>query len=296
MEFLPRSKNERRLVILVLVSLAVILVMARLYLSPDDPKVFKDLADSFIATIIVTVGIAVLLRHIDLNTKFELESRILYPSEIGNELAEAAEHANFWEYRGGCGRYERFEVLPTLAKTATRSGRNREIKIELLDPNDIALCEKYATYRHNRLSGRGEWTVTRVRQEVLSTIVSAYNHSKQANLEVEVFLSTGFSLFRVDLHDAYAVVTQEDSKLPALKLVSDSHFYREIEEDLRVSRSLARRLDFGAARDAIRDAATLQVVATALALNLNGVNLDEVLKDALNPPEPYKRIDKWLAK
>ena len=290
MDFLPKSKRERNIVVLLLLTLTALLVIGRIVFTPDSQTVAKDLVDSLVTTTMVTLVLALVLRYLDLNSKYHLESKMLYPSEISGELSDAAKIATEWEYRGGCGRYQRFDVLPALANSATASGRGRYAYVEILDPDNTELCEKYATYRNNRRSGRGAWSADRVRLEVLATIFSAYNYAKTANLEVELYLASGFSLFRVDLSDKYAVVTQEDERLPALKLAAESHYYREIQEDLRITRSTAKKLPIHTSRLQVRCRESLNQVAEALGVGLQGIQsekLDELIVMIHSPASPY---------
>lgn len=171
------------------------------------------------------------------------EIEVIGPKEIRPMLMEATGKTKRWIYKGSCGRYTRASTLPRLADSAKRKRMRHDIEISVLDPSDDALCEAYASYRRGfekNEYGSG-WTVTRVREEVLATILSVLKDDYRS-LDTKVYLVRQFSTFRLDITDEFVVVTREDPKAGALRAERGSFYYESFIEDARVYQKQGKSL------------------------------------------------------
>src|SRR6266496_673104 len=159
---------------------------------------------------------------------------------LTRDFEQAILDTGFWIYKGGTGTYLRAVTLPGNAENALRHRTRREISIEILDPTDVGLCERYGRMRRSldpEPDRSGEtWTTARVRNESYATILAAsYYRERHGLLDIQVGLSGTMSLFRYDLASPYIIITQEDGAAPALEAGSGTYFYNSYLNELRLS-------------------------------------------------------------
>jgi hypothetical protein len=79
--------------------------------------------------------------------------------------------------------------------------------------------------------------------ECLATVISAYVYMAEAPLmKMELYLSDVATGFRYDLCDNHILITREDPRAPAIKAVRGSYLFRAFSNELRLSRSQAKRV------------------------------------------------------
>lgn len=162
----------------------------------------------------------------------------------GLRLATARQQTRDWSFSGAMGRYTRAETLPKLAQACKEDGLSRRVVLQLLDPRDARLCERYANLRGSlRSADKAPWSVLHVQTEVVATIVAAYAiAAQQSQLDLRVGLRGSVSQQRYDLSDTEVIITTEDERREALVFPAGSPFYDIIREELRLSLTQANVL------------------------------------------------------
>jgi hypothetical protein len=176
-------------------------------------------------------------------------ARLVSGSEVAQALAEARRHTDRWIFKGGTGVDLRAETLPEFAKMAREEQRPLELRLEIVDPADQALCEGYAqVLAAHEPSGSTLWTADRVRQEVYATILAAARENQRVKyLNVEIRLSSVVSTLRWDLSDTGVIMAEPAG--PAMVFKKDSPYYATCKRELTVSFDQARRVPLDAAKD-----------------------------------------------
>jgi len=164
------------------------------------------------------------------------------PSKIGATLSEMIWPTHEYWYRGHIGSYPRAVLVPELARHSREEIKDVDVYFLVIDPADQKTCQIYAKYRAG-LPGGEKWTLQRVRQELLATILSCYSRKiTDPQLRVHVGLLDEFTIFRVDLTARGALMTQISEKEEALRYDLESPAYASLRQDLRLSYEQARLL------------------------------------------------------
>lgn len=300
------DRRATRNIFFALIALAVIVLMGvRYFVLPDhDPslsqgklpflaKILEDLS----TTLIVTVAVTVLLKWLTPSRVRNSGATIIEPRELKYHFADALTSSNEWRFSGGCGRYFRSAVLKEMARRATLDSSHKAVTAIILNPENDALCEQHARYRAGTRRGKNEgiWTKTRVKQELLATIVltkkSAYTSGL---LRARILTSDHFSTFRVDISQACAIETREDPTAPALRSDSGSYFYDALADEHRLLAEQAREIVNGEAEcHVVNDLSSLKAAIKAMDINLLALRLSdedlagilELIHNATNPYE-----------
>jgi hypothetical protein len=167
---------------------------------------------------------------------------------LTHDFEQAILDTRLWIYKGGTGTYLRAVTLPGNAENALRHRTRREISIEILDPTNLELCDRYGRMRRSldpMPDKTGEtWTTERVRNESYATILAAaYHRERHGLLDIQLGLSSTMSLFRYDLSSRYIIITQEDGTAPALEANNGTYFYNSYLNELRFSFEQSRKID-----------------------------------------------------
>lgn len=202
-----------------------------------------DFLDKLVISLIVTVFIGSFVFMITPDSVLKSKVEEVAPREIGAYLEDALQSSNVWWYSGGCGRHFRTKTLPEMAKHARNRSLTREVTGMILDPSNASLCEQYANYRRGVKSGTNEntWTIKRVRQELIATIVKTSIVKKQEPLlRLRLCLLNSFSSVRFDLSSEYILLTKEDKSAPAIRLDAGTYFYQWYRDELVLAESQSR--------------------------------------------------------
>ncbi len=176
--------------------------------------------------------------------------RVLHGSEVGQALAEARRHTDRWAFKGGTGTYIRAVTLPDCLEHARRRNATLQFAIEIIDPTDEAVCERYAQFRRSLApDAPGErWTVDRTRKESYATVLAACWHRQRSGLlTIDVRLSAQMTTFRYDLSSSCVIITQENPQTPALRIDRTELYYNRYNIELQFSREQSRRVPIEAA-------------------------------------------------
>jgi hypothetical protein len=168
------------------------------------------------------------------------------PQEIGQAHAAARRGTDRWIFKGGTGTYIRAVTLRECVAAAKREKRHFTIRLEIIDPTDVDVCEAYAHFRRSLSDapdGTGEmWTTDRTRKESYATILAAFwQRQRYGLLDAVVGLSSTMTTFRWDLSSNAVIMTVEDPNR-AMMAPSGTFYYESCETELRTSLEQARRV------------------------------------------------------
>ncbi|MFS2213733.1 hypothetical protein ACCD08_04425 [Telluria sp. Tellsp104] len=204
-------------------------------------KILEDLSTSITVTFVISIIVWWLTPKSAENAKVI----VLDASELKREFKSALDRSDSWWFYGGCGRYFRSAVLSTMASRATADSSNKSLRAIILDPGNARLCEQHADYRAATSQGRndGNWTTSRVKCELLATIVLCLR-TQQSNglLHLQISVSDRFSTFRADISNSSAIETREDPKAPALKCPESSDFYKALKTEYEMLARQSRQI------------------------------------------------------
>lgn len=242
MQEVLRAKYTRK-VFLACTSLSIIVLILISYLViPENvtnlawKKFLTDLCNGISFSLISTIFIGLFIYYFTPEIKSNPEIEIAEARQLSELFDEAFPTTKKWWYTGGCGRYFRTKTLPEMVKRARTDSHTREIKVIILDPQNIELCTAHAHYRSSTASAKLEseqWTPKKVQNELYATIITTLILQIKNNLlSVKLSLAPIFSTFRLDLSDRYVIVTKEDRKAPAIKCSSTSYYYESYKAEI----------------------------------------------------------------
>jgi len=186
---------------------------------------------------------------------------------------EACRTTKSWEFRGAIGEVLRTATLP--AYVEAKAAARLDLRIEILDPDDRALCEAYA--KHRTLLG-GQWNAQRVREELLATVFAACWYRQQhRSLDIRVGLASVLHTIRWEAADDVLIVGEEGKTGYALVIESDKPYYDAFTSDMATSFRRARELPVAASAqvelpDRLRGSEVREVFT---ALGLDVADLDD---------------------
>lgn len=173
----------------------------------------------------------------------------VHPKDIDAELKASVSISREYFFRGRSARYFRSTILPLIEAGSRGSSATRVVWLLMPDPSDEALMASYARFR-NAAAFRGkasDWTAWDIQKEILAAVVAfAAKSRSNPHLEFHVGLSRSFSILRVNMTDATAVLTRDDPKLPAFKAARGTVFYDSYREDIQLSIRQAGEVDLTA--------------------------------------------------
>jgi hypothetical protein len=227
---------------------------------------------------------------------------VLTGADVRAALADARAHTDRWHFKGGTGTYLRAVTLPECVENARRRKGRLQVRVEILDPTDEAVCRRYAEFRTalspDRPDGTGErWTLDRTRKEAFATVLAACWY-KQRNglLDLELRLSGVMSTFRYDLSSRCIVLTQEDPSAPALRIGAGTFYYERWSTELVASLEQARAVPVGSDRQVRLSARPtvdetrrlLDGVGTPLPRSFTDRDVTDIVQKAIEPRNPYE--------
>jgi len=276
-DILSRPQFRKNAVLILLLSIFA-LICSRYLILPIFEAHLKATPSQFVAKLLedlstsITVTLAISIIVWWLTPKSEENARVIVldASELKREFKSALDRSDWWWFYGGCGRYFRSAVLNYMAARATADSSNKSLRAIILDPGNARLCEQHADYRAATSQGRndGNWTASRVKCELLATIVLCLR-AQQSNglLHLQISVSDRFSTFRADISNSAAIETREDPKAPALKFPESSDFYRALKTEYEMLAKQSRNIsDPDRVCKNVVDIVTLQDAIDKLAL------------------------------
>ena len=227
--------------------------------------------------------------------------RVIGGAEVAQVLEEARRDTDRWFFKGGTGTYIRARTLPECVAAARRDRRTLLVRLEILDPSNVEVCEAYARHRRSVSEGpdaTGEpWTLDRTRKEAYATILaSCWYKQRFAMLDIDIGLSRTMTTLRYDLAASRIVVTRDDPRGEALVIDSDKFYYSWVSAELQTSLDQARRVPVEQARLAplddeptVEEARKLfEVIGIDLAQGYTDRDVIEIIRKALRAKDPYE--------
>lgn len=218
------SPSQRRMFlstslgVLVVAIVGVFLIASRV---PPGPiwGAFSNLLISVVASgaFALMSGLYLTFLFVDPN---DLATRTaVLPQDIGTALEKMASDAADYSIFVRTGRHFRSTILPILVKQARKSRRRMRIRVVLLDLRDTALCDRYANFRKTSSFDHKLWSIDYVRTEVLATILAlvAESNANPGLIDIDLFLSSRLSTFRIEGTSDELLVTREDPKDNAMR-------------------------------------------------------------------------------
>ncbi|HEX6076866.1 MAG TPA: hypothetical protein VFZ32_16595, partial [Micromonosporaceae bacterium] len=103
--------------------------------------------------------------------------RVLTGEDITTALYEARRDTEIWIFKGGTGTFTRVVTLPECVQNARRHRRGLRFYLEILDPTDLELCERYVrlykSLAENPDDNEMSWDGFGTQHEVYATILAA---------------------------------------------------------------------------------------------------------------------------
>lgn len=196
-----------------------------------------------------------------------------------------------YKFRGRTASFFCSKALPLLFKLSTKKQRTITVSVQLLDPDDLDVCEIYAEHRRNIGRAKPGEGARFVQTKIAANVLAIYGQKSQSGkVSVEVWLSSGFSTFRLDISDTAVVITREASDQPGIKIASQTPSYELYVEDYLLSELQSRKLKDH--RDI--DVSKMNAAEVPAALLRIGIKTDfelsecaAILAEAQNPKDPY---------
>ncbi|MER9560672.1 hypothetical protein [Mesorhizobium sp. M0571] len=213
------SRHQRRTFLLastLIIVVALALVWAIYFFSPETRgwNALISLLISVVASAVFAFVSAIYISYFFLDPS-EIEAKtLLLPQDIGQALRDVAMNAPNYKIYARTGRHFRAEILPILIEKARRDRHPIEIEVILLDFQDTDICKKYAAFRKTASFDHQLWDRAYVQKEVMATILAltAAANEHAALIQVELFLSSRLSTFRIEGSSQEIIVTREDPK------------------------------------------------------------------------------------
>lgn len=219
--------------------------------------------------------------------------------EIAQSHAEARKDTHRWSFKGGTGTYLRAVTLPLCVAAARRDKRHLTVRVEVIDPSNLEVCETYAHYRRSLSDapdGTGEtWTTDRARKESYATILAAFWHRQRYGLlDIAVGLSSTMTTFRWDVSATRLIMTVEDPNR-AMTALAGTFYYENCDTELRLSFEQARRVPLEMYKKVpLSDEPTIEEVqelfdrvGVPLPKSYNGHDVVDIARKALRAVDPY---------
>jgi hypothetical protein len=227
--------------------------------------------------------------------------RVLHGPEVGKALEKARKTTDHWTFKGGTGTYLRAVTLPGCIDQARREKRGVRIRLQIIDPTNEELCDRYARFRRSlsaQPDGTGErWTLERTRKESFATVLAACWHRQRFDLlDIDVRLASLATTFRWDLSSQCIIITQEDPQVPALMFERGKFYYDRWNTELQTTLDQARRVPVEEAAKAVSlsEEPTVEEVSrlfTRLNLELPSSfsprSIQDIIQKAIQAKNPY---------
>jgi len=261
--------------------------------------------DEVDAAILLTLALiaATLLRDRKLAARAFADSsavKLINGPEVGQVHTEAHRDTEFWMFKGGTGTYLRAVTIKACVENARRAQRPVRMQVEIIDPTDEHLCNRYARYRSSLAPGpdrTGEtWTLDRTRKEAFATILAAcWYWQRFTFLKVEIGLSPVMTTFRWDLSSQWVVITQEDPSAPAMLFEKGRPHYRSYSRELVASFEQARLVEIARAKDlqlseepSVEETRKLfELLELDLPSSFTDRDVVDLIRRAIRPKNPY---------
>ena len=219
----------------------------------------------------------------------------VHPKDIDAELKASVPESREYFFRGRSARYFRSVILPLIEAGSRGTSATRVVWILMPDPRDEPLMASYAHFR-NAAAFRGraaDWTAWDIQKEIVAAVLAFASKARSnPHLEFHIGLSRSFSILRVNMTDATAILTRDDPKLPAFKAARGTIFYESYREDIQLSIRQAGEIDLAAlwTDDVAVEATSASMAMAALGLASEAADpakVSSVVEAANKVSNPY---------
>lgn len=184
------------------------------------------------------------LRSVRKHQLTEGEIRQIPGDRIGEVLDQLLASSNQWHFRGGSGRWQLETVLPQLADRRDLPAR---YVMQIIDPLDDELCERYGQYRARSRTPDEAPSVSDgprlVRHDILACVYAAGWYRFYSQIRPEITLLRTYSPIRIDCGNNGLVVTIANKSSPGLWASSGTWYYRSVVDELEQLEEVSRRLE-----------------------------------------------------
>jgi hypothetical protein len=229
--------------------------------------------------------------------------RIAAGIEATEALARARAGTDRWIFKGGTGTHTRVVTLPECLREVRRVRRVFRVRMEILDPTDLELCNRYARLYQGLAEDEHDdarsWTGKGTQIESYATILAGcwYKQEFEHLLDIEIGLSGSLSTFRWDLSATHLIVTQRGPRFPAMIVEKGRSYYDSWDIELRTSFGECRQvrmeraleIPLGSAPKPERVRELFQRVKAPLPADYDDADVAAIVKKALNDTNPFVR-------
>lgn len=302
---LSKEHYSRSFFTVVFLTLTVAVLVRFIAVPYFDPAVkvnFSEfmvvILDTFMISLVITVFIGTFIFWLTPEMVKKSEMEVVNPKEINPLFKKAVTDTKTWIIKGACGRYTRAFTIPTLAIAAKHEGIGRDIRIIMLDPSNVEVCDEYANYRRSlkSSSSRGPWSRIKVQEEVIATIISALQYKyTEPLLTINIHLANAFSAFRLDISDQYVIVTKEDKEAAGLRADVGTYFYNSYKDETRLVERQSKEVIYNSPitinEETSEDELRNLILEVGLISKEKIVELDikNILNYIIDPIEPYTK-------
>jgi hypothetical protein len=230
--------------------------------------------------------------------------RVLTGDDISTALYEARQNTSIWIFKGGTGTFTRLVTLPDCITNARRHRRELRMYLEILDPTDPLLCERYVklykSLAEESTDNEMSWDADGTRRELYATVLAACWYRKQyqmLDIQIEVGLSQIISTLRWDLSSHSLIITQRGPRFPALIIERNKIHYASWHTELWTSFGQCRRVPLELADGVIMsDSPTtsevrdmFDAIKLSLPIEYDEKSVSEIIGKAFHDNDPYTR-------
>ncbi|MEV4372708.1 hypothetical protein AB0J71_36955 [Nonomuraea sp. NPDC049637] len=232
--------------------------------------------------------------------------RLVRGEEFNRVLAQARGDTDRWIFKGSTGAYVRAVTLPECLAKARQGRRALLVRLEILDPDDLALCERFVRLHRSLAldddSPELTWTADGTRRELYATVLSAcWHHQRYELLDIEIGFSSIASTFRYELSSRHMFITQRGPGFPATVITGNALaldcWATELHASLRQARPLNLRgaedvtLSFSPTVEEVR--ALFERLGLALPGAYGDEDVEEIVGMAFRNVDPYDKAAAW---
>jgi len=224
-------------------------------------------------------------------------------AQVTEALTKARIGTDRWIFKGGTGTHTRVVTLPACLREASLGRRELVVRMEILDPTNLGLCDRYARLYRGLAEGEDDdaltWTGKGTQIESYATILACcwYKQQLEHLLNVEIGLSSTLSTFRWDLSSRYLIVTQRGPRFPAMIVERGRPYYDSWNIELRMSLGECRKVQMDRALDVRLDEVPspadvrelFRRVDVALPDDYDDADIESIVEKALRDTNPFVR-------
>ncbi|MFF3223556.1 hypothetical protein ACFYV7_12255 [Nocardia suismassiliense] len=229
--------------------------------------------------------------------------RFAVGTEVSEALTKARQGTERWTFKGGTGAHTRVVTLPDCLKQAHHDGRDFHARIEILDPTDLDVCQRYAALYRTLAEGENDdaltWTGKGTQIELYATILAVcwYKQRLRQFLDIEIALTSSVSMFRWDMSSRYLIVTQRGPRFPAMIVQRGQPYYDSWRTELQTSFHECRRVPIERAprvpldqEPTVAEVRTLfEVLGLDIPDDYDDADVQVIIEKALRDSNPFLR-------